>query len=88
MNASRRAGERTIELEVAFRVRECVLGLLVDCPAKAKLQLMRSLGPRDVIAELVIVRFVDPGRPVCGVVSCPYAEPTGWKGCDCPRSGR
>ena len=57
-----------VEAEVTLGVGEGVLPLAVKRPAKPKLQLMRALGPGNVIADLVIVRFVIPRRPVGGVV--------------------
>src|SRR5579872_1224131 len=67
--ASRRTGERPVKLEVALRVRERVLPLLVNRPAKAELQLMGALGPRDVVAELVVIGFVYPRCPVGTVLT-------------------
>ena len=40
---------------------EQVLNLLVQRPAAAHLELMRALGPGDVVADLVVIRLVVPG---------------------------
>ena len=55
-------GIATAEVKRALRVAKQVLDLLIDRPAATKLNLVRTLGPGDVVADLVIVRLVDP-RP-------------------------
>ena len=55
------SGVEAVETEVALSAGEQVLDLLVQRPAAAKFKLVRSLGPRNIIPELVIVRDVDPG---------------------------
>ena len=51
-----------VEAEAALGLAEEVLNLLVDGPASAELQLMGSLGQRDVVADLVVIGLVVP-RP-------------------------
>src|SRR5262249_38822330 len=50
------------KLELTLGRTEQILDLLVDSPACAKLDLMRALGDGNVVAELIVVRLVDP-RP-------------------------
>ena len=60
--------ETSVEIEVPFGIGKSILALLVERPTDPKLQLVRSLGPGNIIANLVVVRLVDPRRPVGGVV--------------------
>src|SRR6266567_1648238 len=55
-------GKATAEAERALRIAKQVLGLLIDRPTATHLELVRTLGPGHVVAELVIVRLVVP-RP-------------------------
>src|ERR1700727_216751 len=61
-------GKRTVEVKVALGVGESILNLGIQRPAESELQLVRALGPREVVANLVIVRVVVPGSPVRCVV--------------------
>src|SRR5262249_51508119 len=54
--------ERSVKAVGALRGAEQVLDFLVECPAESEAKLMRSLGPGQVVADLVVVGFVDP-RP-------------------------
>ena len=51
----------TRKAECTLSRAEQVLDFLVDCPAAAKLKLMRAVGPGNIVADLVVVRFVHPG---------------------------
>ncbi len=55
-------GIRTLERECSLGRSEKVLDFLVARPASADLQLVRTFGPGDVVADLVTVSAVDP-RP-------------------------
>jgi len=55
-------GIRTLERECSLGRPEKVLDFLVSRPASADLQLVRTFGPGDVVADLVTVSAVDP-RP-------------------------
>jgi hypothetical protein len=52
-----------VELELPLCVREVVLQLLVNGKAPAHLQLVRSFGPRHIIANLIVVGRIVPGKP-------------------------
>ena len=56
-----------VEGEEALGLTEQILDLLIKGPAGAHLELMRSLGPGNVVANLVIVRLVVPGPTGRGV---------------------
>ncbi len=62
-------GIGVVEGEPPLSCAKKILDLLVERPAATDLELMRSLGPRDVIANLVVVRFVVPGPTSSGVFS-------------------
>ena len=49
-----------VEGEETLGLTEQVLYLFVNCPAATDLELMRSLGPGNIVANLVIVSFVVP----------------------------
>src|SRR5258707_264204 len=51
-----------VKVESTLRLTEQILNLLVDRPAKSELELVGSLGPREIVANLVVVGFVSP-RP-------------------------
>src|SRR5580692_12701986 len=54
--------KRVIEAETTLRLTEQVLGLLVKRPAPAEFELVGPMRPRDVVADLVVIRLVVP-RP-------------------------
>src|SRR6202021_2892033 len=56
------AGESTVKAETALGLTEQILGLLVKSPAPTELELVSAVGPRDVIADLVVVGLIFP-RP-------------------------
>ncbi len=56
------AGERAVKGVAALSLTEQVLDLLIESPTAAELDLMSTLGQRDVIADLVVIGFVVP-RP-------------------------
>ena len=66
-------GVVTVEGEEALGLTEQILDLLINRPAAAELELMRSLGPGNVVTNLVVVRLVVPGpagRGVFGAGDC------------------
>src|SRR5580692_1703014 len=54
------SGESAVEIVSALGLTEQILDLLVKCPAATKLKLMGSLGPGDVVANLVVIGLVVP----------------------------
>src|SRR5665811_1027638 len=73
------ACEGTVELEVTLSISECILTLLVNSPTEAEFQLMGALGPRNSVAELIIIRLVHPRGPVRGVLAASNScELNGW----------
>src|SRR6185312_273817 len=62
------ARELSVEGKVTLRVSESILGFLVDCPTGAHFDLVRTLGPGDVIAQLIVIRFIVPRSPVGSVI--------------------
>ena len=54
--------EGAVETKAALGLTEEVLDLLINGPACTELQLMCSLGQRDVVANLVVISLVVP-RP-------------------------
>ena len=56
------SGKRPVKVKRALRGAEQILYFFVDGPASAELELMSSLGQRNIIADLVIVSLVAP-RP-------------------------
>src|SRR5271155_4430135 len=62
------ASESAIKVKVSLGIGEGILSLLIDRPACAHSDLVRALGPGNIIAELIIIRLVIPRSPVGGVV--------------------
>src|SRR5580700_6120137 len=60
--------EAAIEVEISLRESEIVLDFLIERPTESKLQLVRALGQRDVVAKLVVVRRVVPRFPTGSVI--------------------
>ena len=67
--ASRGTGSRSVKSEATLGFGKVVLHLLVERPAKSKLELMCSLYPGQIIANLIVIRGVVPRQPVHAVVS-------------------
>src|SRR6185437_5213503 len=63
------AGKPAVKAEASLCGGEGILTLFVDSPTAAELDLMSALGPGNIITDLIIVRFIEPGIRVCGVVS-------------------
>src|SRR4029077_20652195 len=59
---ARSCSKRPVKVEGPLGRTEQVLNLLIDRPTRAELELVRSLGERYVVADLVIVSLVLP-RP-------------------------
>src|SRR5215472_5331428 len=51
----------TTKAECALRGSEQILNFLIDGPAPAKSELVRSLRPGNVVTDLVVVGFIAPG---------------------------
>src|SRR5882757_9673463 len=58
------ACEGPVELERALRISKVILNLFVDRPTETKLELVRALRQGNIVSELVVVRLIDPRRPV------------------------
>src|ERR1700694_40314 len=68
-----------IEVERALGITEQVLDFLIEGPASSNFELMRALGPGDVVAYLIIVCLVVP-RPTGDVIirSCGTRQVNAW----------
>src|SRR5712675_727860 len=55
-------GKGAVKIKTALGLTEQILDLLVERPAKAELELVGALGPREIIANLVVISLVPP-RP-------------------------
>src|SRR5207245_2487433 len=62
-----------VEGEEALSLTEQILDLLIQRPTGTHLELVRSLGPGNVVANLVIVRLVVPGPAGRGVFGAGFA---------------
>src|SRR5450755_2974733 len=73
------AGVLAIEVEGALCIAEQILDFLIEGPAASNFELVRALGPGDVVAYLVIVRFVVP-RPTGDIKirSCRACQVDAW----------
>src|ERR1700747_2131548 len=56
------ASECPVKGKAALGLSKQILNLLVESPASTNLELVRSLSPRNVVADLVVVGLIDP-RP-------------------------
>src|SRR5713101_5121497 len=56
------ASEGTVKAESTLGLTKQILDFLVESPASTYLELVRSLGPRNIVANLVVVGLIDP-RP-------------------------
>ena len=65
--------ETSVEIEVSFGIGKGILALFIERPTGPELQLVRSLGQGNIIANLVVVRLVNPRRPVGSVVGSSHA---------------
>ena len=67
------AGEGAVKVEATLGLTEQILRLLVERPAKAEFQLVRALGPRQVVAELIVVGLFVHGQ--LEISNCVPVEP-------------
>src|SRR5207249_1741303 len=58
----------TVKLEVTLRILKPVLVLFIEQPSEAHLHLVTTLGPGNIIADLVTIGLVIPRHPVGRVV--------------------
>src|SRR4051812_22761763 len=61
--APRRRSERAIKGKSTLGCRKIILDLFVDSPACAKPELVSSLGPGDIVPNLIVIGCVNPGLP-------------------------
>src|SRR5581483_1064620 len=66
------AGIVAIKVKLPLGISEIILDLLIKSPAPSELELMRAFCPGNIVAKLIIVRFINPWRPV-GCVVCASA---------------
>src|ERR1700704_5362697 len=62
-------GKGAVKIKTALGLTEQILDLLIERPAKAELKLVGSLGPREIVADLVVVSLVPP-RPTRDLKMC------------------